>query len=157
LAHHEYDLVPKIISVIRDTFESYDDGTSAILQSFFGAYSVAVKYAVAKNTRQLIVTEGYDNNPKRTKKNDKNENSIMSNDGLNKDMMQKTILEGLTLDKRLEEFGQECLLHQQYVKAEPLLDKVIVGFLPWQVQDVVDIVQKCCSKDDDKNKNKKDT
>ena len=54
-AQHEQDLFQRIIPLIHDTFEGYDEDTAQILQTFFGAYSLAVRYAIAKNTRQVLV------------------------------------------------------------------------------------------------------
>ena len=54
-AQHEQDVYDRIIPLIHDTFEGYDEETAQVLQSFFGAYSLAVRYAIAKNTRQLLV------------------------------------------------------------------------------------------------------
>jgi len=53
-AAHEDELYNRIIPLIHDTFEAYDDETANVLQSFFGAYALAVKYAIAKNTRKLL-------------------------------------------------------------------------------------------------------
>ena len=52
---HETDLYEQVIPLIHDTFESYDEDTAKILQSFFAAYSMAVRYAIARNTRKLLV------------------------------------------------------------------------------------------------------
>lgn len=57
-AAHEQDLYEKIIPLIHDTFEGYDEETAAVLQSFFAAYSLAVKYAIARNTRALLQEGG---------------------------------------------------------------------------------------------------
>lgn len=54
-AQHEQDLYERIIPLIHDTFEGYDAETAEVMQSFFGAYSLAVRYAIAKNTRKLLV------------------------------------------------------------------------------------------------------
>mmetsp|Transcript_17313 Transcript_17313/g.32837 ORF Transcript_17313/g.32837 Transcript_17313/m.32837 type:complete len:554 (-) Transcript_17313:93-1754(-) len=54
-AQHEQDVYERIIPLIHDTFEGYDEETAQVLQSFFGAYSLAVRYAIAKNTRQVLV------------------------------------------------------------------------------------------------------
>jgi len=54
-AAHEQELYQSIIPLIHDTFEGYDDETAAVLQSFFAAYSLAVKYSIARNTRRLLV------------------------------------------------------------------------------------------------------
>jgi hypothetical protein len=58
-AQHEADVVERIIPLIHDTFEGYDEDTAQILQSFFGAYALAVRYSMARNTRELL-TEGGD-------------------------------------------------------------------------------------------------
>jgi hypothetical protein len=52
-AHDEY-LYRSVIPVIHDTFESYDEETAQVLERFFAAYAVAVRHAVAKNTRALL-------------------------------------------------------------------------------------------------------
>ena len=52
---HEDELYNKIIPLIHDTFESYDEETANVLQSFFGAYTLAVRHAIARNTRKLLV------------------------------------------------------------------------------------------------------
>ena len=54
-AQHEQDVFQRIIPLIHDTFEGYDEETAQVLQSFFGAYSLAVRYAIAKNTRHVLV------------------------------------------------------------------------------------------------------
>ena len=51
---HEEFLSGKIIPLIYDTFESYDDDTANVLRSFFAAYSLAVRHAIARNTRTLL-------------------------------------------------------------------------------------------------------
>lgn len=97
-AQHEEDLFQKIIPLIHDTFEAYDDDTAQILQSFFGAYSLAVRYAIAKNTRQVLVKgekEGSASTPK---------------------------YPDLSPDVRLQEYAIEFLLRTGTI------DKLMVGF-----------------------------
>jgi hypothetical protein len=53
-------LYQHIIPVIHDTFEDFDETTADVLQAFFVAYGVAVRYAIAKRTRQLLLTGGDD-------------------------------------------------------------------------------------------------
>ena len=55
---HEYVMYNQIIPLIYDTFEGYDDNTATILQRFFAAYSLAVRYSIAQNTRRhhLLLT-----------------------------------------------------------------------------------------------------
>lgn len=52
---HEQELYQRVIPLIHDTFESYDQDTSNVLQSFFSAYSLAVRYSIAKHTREYLV------------------------------------------------------------------------------------------------------
>jgi hypothetical protein len=52
-AHDEY-LYKTVIPLIHDTFESYDEDTAQVLERFFAAYTIAVRHAVAKNTRALL-------------------------------------------------------------------------------------------------------
>ena len=59
-AAHEDELYQKIIPIIHDTFEDFDETTGDVLQAFFAAYGVAVRYAIAKRTRQLLLTGGED-------------------------------------------------------------------------------------------------
>lgn len=53
-AAHEEELYSRIIPLLYDTFEAMDDRTSEVLSAFFAAYAVAVRYAIAKNTRQVL-------------------------------------------------------------------------------------------------------
>jgi hypothetical protein len=54
-AAHEEFLLQKVIPLIHDTFESYDDDTAKVLEAFFGAFNLAVKYSIAKNVRHLLI------------------------------------------------------------------------------------------------------
>jgi hypothetical protein len=66
-AAHEDELYNKVIPLIHDTFEGYDEETAQVLQSFFGAYSMAVKYSIASNLRKLLTSgEAGSNVPKCT-------------------------------------------------------------------------------------------
>mmetsp|Transcript_32830 Transcript_32830/g.37778 ORF Transcript_32830/g.37778 Transcript_32830/m.37778 type:complete len:586 (+) Transcript_32830:53-1810(+) len=53
-AAHEDELYARIIPLIHDTFELMDDKTSDVLQAYFAAYAVAVRYAIAKKTREVL-------------------------------------------------------------------------------------------------------
>merc|ERR1712194_438099 len=53
-AAHEDELYGRIIPLIHDTFEMMDDNTSDILQTYFAAYAVAVRYAIATKTREVL-------------------------------------------------------------------------------------------------------
>lgn len=53
-AAHEEELYGRIIPLLYDTFEALDDHTSDVLQAYFAAYAVAVRYAIAKKTRQVL-------------------------------------------------------------------------------------------------------
>mmetsp|Transcript_21704 Transcript_21704/g.60289 ORF Transcript_21704/g.60289 Transcript_21704/m.60289 type:complete len:698 (-) Transcript_21704:904-2997(-) len=52
-AHEEF-LSQRIIPLMYDTFEGYDEETAKLLEAFFGCYSLAVRYSIARNTRQLL-------------------------------------------------------------------------------------------------------
>ncbi|CAJ1959871.1 unnamed protein product [Cylindrotheca closterium] len=54
-AAHEEELYSRIIPLLYDTFEAMDDRTSEVLSAFFAAYAVAVRYAIAKNTRKVLL------------------------------------------------------------------------------------------------------
>lgn len=112
---HEQDLYQKIIPLIHDTFESYDDETARVLQSFFAAYSMAVRYAIARNTRKLL--QHGENHGKRTK--------------------EVPVYEDLPPTTRLQEFGLDFVL-----KAK-VFDKLVVGCRqPDQILDDLDIIQR---------------
>jgi len=51
---HEEELYGRIIPLLYDTFEAMDDRTSDVLQAYFAAYAVAVRYSIAKKTRQVL-------------------------------------------------------------------------------------------------------
>jgi hypothetical protein len=53
-AAHEDELYGRIIPLLYGTFEAMDDSTSDVLQAYFAAYAVAVRYAIAKKTRQIL-------------------------------------------------------------------------------------------------------
>jgi hypothetical protein len=113
-AAHEQELYDKIIPLIHDTFEGYDEETAAVLQSFFAAYTLAVKFAIARNTRKLL-TQG-------------DGNSSSPKPEVYADIPQET---------RLQEYALQFLLQ------EPAIDMVIAGCSqPDQVLDVAEIAGK---------------
>jgi hypothetical protein len=137
-AAHEDALYRQVIPVIQDTFESYDEDTAGTLQTFFGAYNMAVRYHVAHNTRQLLL-EG-DPTGKAT--------AAASAPTYTQADLPDT--------KRLQEFGLEFVLKQQTppvvdedndddtatTPPSPAIDKVVLGCSqPAQVLDAVDIVR----------------
>ena len=134
-AAHEDTLYRQVIPLIQDTFETYDEGTAQVLQSFFGAYSLAVRYHVAKNTRDLLCH---------------GENSSSSGGGDYSNTVTYT-QEELPASKRLQEFALEFVLKQTVASSEddkdgvnkPAIDKVILGCSqPIQVVSAVEIVNK---------------
>ena len=60
LGAHEQDLCQRIIPLIHDTFEGYDEETADVLGMFFKCYSLAVRYSIARNTRTLLQQGGDD-------------------------------------------------------------------------------------------------
>jgi hypothetical protein len=60
LGAHEQDLYQRIIPLIHDTFEGYDEETADVLEMFFKSYSLAVRYSIANNTRFLLQHGGDD-------------------------------------------------------------------------------------------------
>eukprot|EP00934_Nitzschia_sp_Nitz4_P005899 Nitzschia sp. Nitz4//scaffold60_size111251//42295//44001//NITZ4_004145-RA/size111251-processed-gene-0.9-mRNA-1//1//CDS//3329555558//5889//frame0 len=54
-AAHEDELYGRIIPLLYDTFEEMDEHTSEVLMAYFSAYAVAVRYAIAKNTRRVLM------------------------------------------------------------------------------------------------------
>jgi aryl-alcohol dehydrogenase-like predicted oxidoreductase len=112
-AAHEQQLYEQIIPLIHDTFEGYDEETAAVLQSFFAAYSLAVKFAIARNTRKLL-QEGEAGK----------EGSV-------------PVYTDIPEETRLQEYALQFLLKEQAI------DKVIAGCSqPDQVLDLVEIVGK---------------
>lgn len=123
-AQHEEDLYNKIIPLIQDTFEGYDEETAQILQSFFGAYSLAVRYAIAKNTRQVLV-EGE-----------------KASDGSSKSKSSAPKYPDLSPDVRLQEYAIDFLL-----KADKSVDKLLIGFSEAeQILEDMDIIHQHYSK-----------
>jgi hypothetical protein len=53
-AAHEEELYSRIIPLLHDTFEAMDDRTTEVLSAYFAAYAVAVRYAIAKKTRDVL-------------------------------------------------------------------------------------------------------
>jgi len=53
-AAHEEELYGRIIPLLYDTFEAMDDHTADVLQAYFAAYAVAVRFSIAKKTRQVL-------------------------------------------------------------------------------------------------------
>jgi len=60
LGAHEEDLYQRIIPLIHDTFEGYDEETADVLEMFFKCYALAVRYSIARNTRELLKQGGDD-------------------------------------------------------------------------------------------------
>lgn len=60
LGAHEQDLYQRIIPLIHNTFEEYDEDTANVLHLFFRSYSLAVRYSISKNTRALLREGGDD-------------------------------------------------------------------------------------------------
>ena len=100
---HESELVERVIPLIHDTFESYDDQTAHVLQSFFAAYSMAVRFAIARNTRKLL-TEG--------------ESEASSSSSFTHKI---PVYPDLPPETRLQEFGLGHVLDQE------VFDKIVIG------------------------------
>jgi hypothetical protein len=54
LEAHQDDLYQHIIPLLFDTIEELDELSGEVLQAFFQAYAIAVRFAVAQRTRKLI-------------------------------------------------------------------------------------------------------
>lgn len=121
-AQHEQDLYERIIPLIHDTFEGYDEETGQIMQSFFGAYSLAVRYAIAKNTRKLLV-EG--------------EGKDRTSSSSSSSIQQAPTYADLSPHVPLQEYAMHFLLKAGCI------DKLLVGFTePDQILQDMDIVAK---------------
>lgn len=57
-AAYEEDLFKKAIPLIHDTFEELDEESSLVLQRFFKVHGSAVRYTIAKTTRDLLKSGG---------------------------------------------------------------------------------------------------
>jgi hypothetical protein len=55
---YEDDLSNKVIPLIHNTFEELDDSSADVLQAFFVMHGAAVRHAVAKTTRKLLIEGG---------------------------------------------------------------------------------------------------
>jgi predicted aldo/keto reductase-like oxidoreductase len=94
-------LLQRVIPILHQTFQEYDDETAGLLQAFFVAYGQAVRWAVAKNTRQQVMQQQSKNA------------AAHDND---------TTLK-LSPDSKLQEYGLRFVLEHQ----GGIVDKVIVG------------------------------
>eukprot|EP00540_Astrosyne_radiata_P003567 CAMPEP_0116832796 /NCGR_PEP_ID=MMETSP0418-20121206/6089_1 /TAXON_ID=1158023 /ORGANISM="Astrosyne radiata, Strain 13vi08-1A" /LENGTH=507 /DNA_ID=CAMNT_0004462193 /DNA_START=45 /DNA_END=1568 /DNA_ORIENTATION=- len=57
-AAHEEHLVTQVIPTLYGTLEEMDEESSAVLQNFFAAHGMAIRHAIAKNTRALLKKGG---------------------------------------------------------------------------------------------------
>lgn len=114
-AAHEEFLLQQIIPLIHDTFESYDEDTAKVLEAFFGAFNLAVKYSIAKNVRHLL----------------------LNGEEIHSESSQLTSPKyKVPEDMRLQEFAL------RHVWKEKDIDKIIIGASrPDQIVDVVDIAK----------------
>jgi len=122
-AAHEDFLLTQIIPLIHDTFESYDEDTAAVMQSFFQAYNLAFRYAIAQNVSKLLVkgdTDAVAAKSTMDKSNIKNTATLAS----------APLYPDLSPDMRLQEYAL------QYVYQQPALDNIIVGAA--QPEEVID-------------------
>ena len=94
-AAHEEELYGRIIPLLYDTFEAIDDSTSDVLQAYFAAYALAVRYAIAKKTRQIL-KKGEKSGDKKDKTN-KNDNHISSKTQLYPDIPDQMTLQEYAL------------------------------------------------------------
>ena len=51
---YEEDLYHSVIPLIKDTFEELDEQSSILLEKFFRAHGIAVRYSIARTTRNLL-------------------------------------------------------------------------------------------------------
>jgi hypothetical protein len=105
LAAHEQYLTDTVIPLIHDTFEAYDEESAQVLEQFFATYTVAVRHAIAKNTRALL--QG---------------GEATSFDGGDMDSSTTTTpVYTIPPTMRLQEFGLSFVLQQSHIS------KVVVG------------------------------
>jgi hypothetical protein len=136
LAAHQESLAKDVIPIIQGHFEGMDDETLHVLQTFFGAYNLAVRYAVARNTRRLL------RHGEQVANEDSGDNASTSPQTIPEDELPDS--------KRLQEFGLEFLLKATGNETEdglkpqrPAFDKIILGASqPEQVLDAIEIVRK---------------
>ena len=100
-AAYEEDLFSKVVPLIHDTFEEWDGDSALMLQRFFQAHGTAVRYSIAKTTRELLKKGG---------------------DGVEK----YEIPDDVTMQDFAIRFllGQQC--EGEYATG-PLIDRVVVG------------------------------
>jgi hypothetical protein len=114
LGAHEEHLYQQIIPLIHDTFEAYDEETANVLEVFFKSYSLAVRYSIARNTRQLLKTGGddgkgyhYNHMPQEEKLQDFALRYLMKEDAISKVIVGATkpehVLSIVTLCHRLDD------------------------------------------------------
>jgi hypothetical protein len=132
-AAHEDDLYQHIIPVIYDTFEDFDETTGEVLQAFFAAYAVAVRYAIAKRTRQLLLTGVDDDNNNNSNDDDGASSSGGSSSSGNSGG--KIIYEDLPDKMKLQEYALRKIM------AEPAFKRLVIGATtPTELLEDLDIV-----------------
>jgi hypothetical protein len=104
-AAHEDELYGRIIPLLYDTFEAMDDRTSDVLQAYFAAYAVAVRYAIAKKTRKVL------------KKGDEGSSSSSSSSSTSSGVTYPDIPQSMTL--------QEYSL--RHMLADKSLSRIVIG------------------------------
>lgn len=101
-ADYEKDLYTKVVPLIHDNFEELDEQTADLLQRFFQAHANAVRFSIAKNTRNFLV-EG--------------ENGVQKYE--------------IPATQTMQEFAIRFLIHQQskgpFIRNNVLFDRVVVG------------------------------
>lgn len=100
-AAYEEDLFSKVVPLIHDTFEEWDGDSALMLQRFFQSHGTAVRYSIARTTRELLKKGG---------------------DGVDK----YEIPDDVTMQDFAIKFllGQQC--EGEYATG-PLIDRVVVG------------------------------
>lgn len=138
---HEEDLYNRIIPLIYNTFAEYDSTTATILEEFFLFYSNAVKYNIAKNTRQLLSGSV---NRESIINNGVNSNSAKKRNGIPSSSLPSGLSQEYIIPKeiRLQEYAIHHLLKQK------VISKIMIGCSQSdQVLDNINIAKKSLTLD----------
>jgi hypothetical protein len=119
-AAHEQDLYQRIIPLIYDSFEELDDTTGQVLQAFFVAYGLAVRYQIATHTRRQVEV-GVRQSQTNAKKNDnpheptEEQNSITTITITNQDKSSSSLHQDIPPSMTLQEYALRYVLNEPAV------------------------------------------
>ena len=129
-AAHEQELYQRIIPLIYDSFEEVDDTTSQVLQAFFVAYGMAVRYQIATKTRSLLTAKPADGTDGGVPMNDNKNVDLLTPPSSSSTQPPETSDEFSSGSTRTYEIPSEMTLQEyalRFALKDPAISRVIVG------------------------------